>query len=70
MKNRHGRQCSLETLKKEVVGQPWWRSGLAPPAAQGVILETLDESHVGLSAWSLLLPLLVSLPLSMSLMNK
>ena len=23
-------------------GQPWWRSGLAPPAAQGVILETLD----------------------------
>ena len=25
------------------VGQPWWRSGLAPPAAQGMILETLDR---------------------------
>ena len=23
--------------------QPRWRSGLAPPAAQGVILETLDR---------------------------
>ena len=23
-------------------GQPWWRSGLAPRAAQGVILETWD----------------------------
>ena len=27
---------------KKVVGQPRWRSGLALPAAQGVILETLD----------------------------
>ena len=26
-----------------VVGQPWWHSGLAQPAAQGVILETLDR---------------------------
>ena len=24
-------------------GQPQWCSGLAPPAAQGVILETLDR---------------------------
>ena len=24
-------------------GQPWWRSGLVPPAAQGVILETRDQ---------------------------
>ena len=23
------------------LGQPWWCSGLAPPTAQGVILETL-----------------------------
>ena len=28
------------------------------------------ESHIGLPAWSLLLPLPVSLPLSVSLMNK
>ena len=25
------------------MGQPRWRSGLVPPAAQGVILETLDR---------------------------
>uniref|UniRef100_A0A8P0NSF3 Glycerophosphodiester phosphodiesterase domain containing 4 n=1 Tax=Canis lupus familiaris TaxID=9615 RepID=A0A8P0NSF3_CANLF len=28
---------------KTVLGQPWWRRGLAPPAARGVILETLDQ---------------------------
>ena len=28
---------------KQVGGQPRWRSGLAPPAAWGVILETLDR---------------------------
>ena len=48
------------------LGQPWWLSGLAPPSAQGVILETRIESHIGLPAWSLLLPLPVSLPLSLS----
>ena len=52
---------------KMVLGQPRWRSGLAPPAAQGVILETLDRVPVRLSAWRLLLPLPVSLPLSLSL---
>ena len=46
-------------------GQPQWHSGLAPPAVQGVILETLDESHVRLPVRSLLLPLPVSLPLSL-----
>ena len=30
-------------FKKRKGGQPWWRSGLAPPAAQGVILETLNR---------------------------
>ena len=59
-----------QSVKHLPSGQPRWRSGLAPPAAQGLILETLDESHVGLSVWSLLLPLPVSLPLSVSLMNK
>ena len=43
-------------------------SGLVPPLARGLILETQDR----VPAWSLLLPLLVSLPLSLSvsLMNK
>ena len=30
-------------LRAEVTGQPQWRSGLALPAAQGVILETQDR---------------------------
>ena len=30
------------------VGQPWWPSGLAPPSAQGVILETQD----GVPRWA------------------
>ena len=53
--------------------QPQWLSGLPPPSAQGVILEAPGvESCVGLPAWSLLLHLPVSLPLSfsVSLMNK
>ena len=29
--------------KKKKAGQPQWRSSLAPPAAQGMILETLDR---------------------------
>ena len=40
------------------------------PLAQGVILGSGMESHIGLPAWSLLLPLLMCLPLSVSLMNK
>ena len=30
-------------FKKDFIGQPRWRSGLAPPAAWGVILETGDR---------------------------
>ena len=30
-------------LRMQCRGQLLWRSGLAPPAAQGVILETLDR---------------------------
>ena len=40
------------------------------PLAQGVILETRDQVLIGLPARSLLLPLPVSPPLSLSLMNK
>ena len=56
-------QHSNMNLKKLLKGQPRWLSGLAPPSAQGVILETQIKSHVGLPAWHLLLPLPVSLPL-------
>ena len=35
------------------------------PLAQGTILESRDGSHVRLPAWSLLIPLPVSLPLSL-----
>ena len=35
--------ASLINEKREKTEQPWWRSGLVPPAAQGVILETLDR---------------------------
>ena len=40
------------------------------PSAQGVIPGSCDESLIGLPAGSLLLPLPVSLPLSVSLMSK
>ena len=51
-------------------GQPGWLGGLVSPLPQGVILGSWGpgiESHVGLPAWSLLLPLPVSLPLSLCL---
>ena len=51
-----------------VFGKTGWLSGLAPPSTQGLILETQDQvPHVRLPAWSLLLPLPVSLPLSVCL---
>ena len=31
-------------LKKKSIRQPGWLSGLAPPSAQGVILETLNRA--------------------------
>ena len=56
-------QSVLLLRKKIRRGQPGWLSRLAPPSAQGVILETWDR----VPAWSLRLPLPVSLPLSLSL---
>ena len=45
---------------------PGWRSGLAPAFGPGVILETGDRiPHRAPGARSLLLPLPVSLPLSL-----
>ena len=50
-------------------GSPRWLSGLAPPSAQGVVLEILDRvpRQAPCMEWSLLLPLPVSVPLSLSL---
>ena len=33
-------QCAACGWKNKSEGQPWWRSGLAPTAAWGLILET------------------------------
>ena len=49
---------------------PEWLPVEGPPLAQGVILGLGIESHISLPMGSLLLPLPVSLPFSLSLMNK
>ena len=41
--HKHGEQAVVAghgLTRGSLPGQPWWRSGLVPPAAQGVILET------------------------------
>ncbi|CAD7691110.1 unnamed protein product [Nyctereutes procyonoides] len=48
-------------------GQPGWLSGLAPPAAQGVILETRDRVPCGAPCME---PASLCLFLSLSVMNK
>ena len=40
---RENQREFFERVKKHEKGQPRWRSGLAPPAAWGVILETLNR---------------------------
>uniref|UniRef100_A0A8I3PF49 Transcription initiation factor IIA gamma chain n=1 Tax=Canis lupus familiaris TaxID=9615 RepID=A0A8I3PF49_CANLF len=57
-----------ELIKVDKVGIPGWRSGLAPAFGPGCDPgDPGSKSHVRLSgAWSLLLPLPVSLPLSLS----
>ena len=37
------KKAHYREFRKYREGQPRWRSGLALPAAQGVILETLDR---------------------------
>ena len=52
-------------------GTPGWLSGLAPafgPRRDPGVPRI--ESHVGLPAWSLLLPLPISLPLSLCVFHK
>ena len=50
--------------KRNYLGSPGWLSCLTLPAAWGMILETQDGVPSRVPAWSLLLPLPVSLPLS------
>ena len=53
-----------------VGGIPEWLSGLVPALGSGCDPGNYRiESHIRLPAWNLLLPLPVSLPLSLSLMN-
>ena len=37
------RNCQMFKYLKIILRQPWWLSGLAPPSAQGLILETWDR---------------------------
>ena len=37
------RMAGFSTLQNPTLGQPWWRSSLALPAACAVILETQDR---------------------------
>ena len=58
----------IRALIKETPGQPGWLSGLAPPSAQSVILESWDRIPRQAPCMEpASLPLLVSLPLSLSL---
>ena len=51
-----GLSAHLEFIKRMAHGQPGWLSGLALPSAQGMMPGPGIESHVGLPAWSLPLP--------------
>ena len=63
-KYQKGRQNMKTPNSGSLGGAAVWRL----PLAQGVILETRDQiPHRAPGAWSLLLPLPVSLPLSLSL---
>ena len=48
------------------VGQPGWLSSLAPPSAQGLILETRDR----VPRWAHCRELLLPLPLSLSVSHE
>ena len=60
--------CFKFFIKKNILGGSLGGSAVSRlPLAQGTILESGIESRVKLPAWSLLLPLPVSLPLSLCL---
>ena len=73
--------ASQDCLKIKWMGQPRWLSGLAPPSAQGLILEAQDQvlnwapcvepaSPSACVSASLSVSLSLSLSLCVSLMNK
>ena len=60
-------------IEKDCVGQPGWLSGLAPPSAQGMTLETRDRVPRQAPCMEPASPsacVSASLSLSVSLMNK
>ena len=59
--------CCCSPLKNQESGQPRWLSGLAPPSAQGVILETGDQVPRQGPCMEPASPSPASLPLSLSL---
>ena len=65
---------ALRNLKLPGLGMPGWLSGCVSAIGSGRDPGIRIETHIGLPAWSLLLPLPVSaslsLSLSVSLMNK
>ena len=64
-------QSQTDVLKNYTLGQPGWLSGLAPPSAQGVILETWDRVPSQAPCMEPASPsAYVSAILSLSLMNK
>ena len=56
--------------KSRVGGIPGWLSGLVPTFGSGRSWSVRIESHIGLPAWSPLLPPPVSLPLSLYVYHK
>ena len=69
LEQSEGEKAKRENTRGEI---PGWLSGLAPAFRPGrdpgvPRWESCIESLIGLPAWSLLLPLPVSLPLSLSL---
>ena len=63
-------QRTAEEIKRKTSGHLGGSVVEHLPSAQGVIPGSEIESHIGLLAGSLLLPLPMSLPLCVSLMNK
>ena len=71
--SKYERETRRKVNLKSQRGQPQWRSSLAPPAAQGVILETRDRAPRRALCMEPASPsacVSASLSLCMSLMNK
>ena len=68
---KDAQMSNLHQDQKARGGQPWWLSGLTPPSAQGLILETQDRVPRRAPCMEPASPsACVSASLSVSLMNK